>query len=55
MMKDNPRVGNLLLLGHCPFGLEVTLIFNDTEVCWESTKATFHPSPGVPRLVKKYI
>ena len=39
------RVGNLLLLGNCPFGLEVTLIFKCTEASWEGTKATFHPSP----------
>ena len=45
------RVGNLLLLGHSPFGLEVTLIFKGTEASWEGTKATFHRSPGTPRPV----
>ena len=44
-------VGNLLLLGHCPFGLEVTLFFNGTEVSWKETHATFHPSHGAPRPV----
>ena len=47
----NSRVGNSLLLGHCPFGLEVTLIFKDTEASWEDTKATFHPSPGASKPV----
>ena len=47
------RVGNSLLLGHCPFGLEVTPIFKGTEASWEGTKATFHPNPRVPRPVLK--
>ena len=29
--SDRSRVGNLLLLGHCPFGLEVTQIFKGTK------------------------
>ena len=45
------RVGNSSLLGHCPFGLDVNLIFKGTEASWEGTKATFHPSPGAPRPV----
>ena len=45
------RVGNLLLLGHGPFSLEVTLNFKGTEASWEGTKATFYPSPGAPRPV----
>ena len=43
----------MLLLAHCPFGLEVTLIFKGTEASWEGTKATFYPSPGAPRPVFK--
>ena len=50
-MVDGNRVGNLLLLGHGPIGLEVTLNFKGTEASWEGTKATFHPSPGAPRPV----
>ena len=45
------RVGNSSLLGHCPFGLDVNLIFKVTEASWEGTKATFHPSPRAPRPV----
>ena len=48
---DTDRVGNSSLLGHCPFGLDVNLIFKGTEASWEGTKATFHPSPGAPRPV----
>ena len=33
-------VGNSLLLGHGPFGLEITLIFKGTEPSWEGTKAS---------------
>ena len=35
----------MLLLGHCPFGLEVALIFKGTEASWEGSKTTFHPKP----------
>ena len=35
-----------VVLGHGPFGLEVTLIFKGTAV-------TFHQSPGAPRPVYK--
>ena len=45
------RIGNSLLLGHYPFGLEVTLSFKGTEASWEGTKATFHSSPGAPMSV----
>ena len=48
------RVGNLMLLGHCLFSYEVTLIFKGTEASWEGTKSTFHESPGAPRPVLKY-
>ena len=44
LLPHEYRVGNVLLLGHCPLGLEVTLILKATE-------ATFHPSPGAPRPV----
>ena len=49
--RGDSRVGNSSLLGHCPFGLDVNLIFKSTEASWEGTKATFHPSPGAPRPV----
>ena len=32
-LSNTCRVGNLLVLGHCPFGLEVTLIFKGTKRC----------------------
>ena len=51
VLNEGYRVGNSLLLGHCPFGLDVNLIFKGTEASWEGTKATFHPSPGAPRPV----